>query len=459
MAFDYPYEPSFKDRDFEGIPTPDFTSETLPPLEKLPVGQMVTTNETPILSNGQALQQFAIRETALRNVHGRLTNGYIIAGNYEDPSGRTQCVSMQMEAQFDRVRILLCNNKTSGSSVYGPACVSVTSQVTSNEEMRNNSATPVAIKWGGNSTVTIPAATNAATPQYMWSDWIDISSIAPADGSGRPWVCIRVYVPYEAAFHAQTSNDSDLWRTTPNGGRWVAGAYGDFVTSNYSGFTASFSAGNQQTAILGAQGACSGSVFNIAGFGDSLLNGYGAGVTQFGKTMFWNAKEEVTRTFGIPVGIMNYGGTGQTSSQYFARLVAEVDNLNASAILYTSYTTNDGGPTAATLSAAKGRVAEVIRMCRSRGIIPIIWSPRVNNGWDSNMKLLIKDYRDELKATPGVIMFDEYSATVDPATNGLYTTMTNDNVHLNEVGVAAATPELVKAFKQALYGSQLIPVK
>lgn len=397
-----------------------------------------------------------VRETSLRNVHGRITNGYVVAGNFEQAAGRTQTVAMQMEANFNRIRILLCNNKTSESSVYGPACVSVTPQVTSNVEMRNNAATPVAVKWGGNATVTIPAATNAATPQYVWSDWVDISSIAPSDGSGRPWVCIRVYVPYEAAFHAQTANDSDLWRTTANGGRWVSGDYGDFVTSNYSGFNASFAAGNQQTAILGVQGASAGSVFNVAGFGDSLMNGFGAGVAQAGKTMLWDAKETITRTFGIPVSVMNYGWTGQKSSQYYARLLAEIDNLNASAIIYEAYTTNDGSPTDELILEAKGRVSEVVRLCRSKGIIPIIWTPRVSNAWTAPQKQLIKNYYDALKATVGLVLFDEYSAVIDSSTLGINTNYTVDGVHLNQAGVDVATPELVKALKQALYGSQLV---
>lgn len=430
---------------FNGMDAPlAYNSNNLPDPASLPVGRVINVDVNPALTDGEDIIGLVVDESLIRHTQTRLNNFYLTTSS-SATNGTTRNIAIAMEARFNRVRALYANN-TDVVTNLGPIAVTVRSSIADIAESRNNDATPLPVTISGSATVAMAARPSSVVPRFYWTDWANISSVARPGGNTHPYLIWRDFASGNQTMTV-TSNDSTSW-STQSREKWTTGTgTGNFVDTNYATYPGGQNA--NQTYAVGFQADAPDGCVNIANVGDSVFAGYGTGVSIFGNSWFYRAITGVS-TEKLPVNHINMGWTGQTSDKFIARFKALVADLDLSVAVFQTYSTNDGSPTAPLISAAKGRVADFLATCTANRVVPMLWTPLVSSLWTTEQKALIAAYRDEVRSYKNVHIIDAASVLIDPATNDFIAGVSNDSVHLNEAGIALATPLAQAAFRKAL---------
>jgi len=426
----------------------EYTAATLPDPATLAPGTTVFVDGVVMQTTGVSLQTL-IKEYLFRSVNTRVLSG-TLTNPANGASGWTNAWTVAVEHKFSRARILVANANTGSSVTLGPFCAAATTAVTDLASARNNSATPVPILFSGATTVTIPACSASANPNYVWSDWVNVESLLRTDGMLHPWITIRGFIPIATTVYTAVGDHTQTWNSTLDGrGSYSMAQQGNLVSSNYSSFAGSQNFGTN--ILLGVQTSSETGCMQIGAFGDSIFATTDKGASG------WVPKltDALSGIFGIPVSSSNFGWNGQTTAQYYARWASQADNLKMSLAIFETYSTNNGASIAA-VTEAKGFVAAFLDDCATKRILPVLWMPLVSSAWTFAQKQLIEDYRNEIRAYKNTPVIDCASILIDPVTLDYKPGVSDDGVHPNQTGLNMVYEHINASVTQALFGSRMI---
>ncbi len=345
------------------------------------------------------------------------------------------------EGKYNAVRFPLYNFESTTVDVGG-AFLAPSTSITSTTP----TGTSVPVTWDGASTVTLAARIASGRPSVVWSDWISIEGL-PLSSNGNLYPChLRVYV---AAGPLSVSGShmvvTDFAPATANSvvdGRYIL-CYrktGDFVTSNESGFTTPTA--TNLSPVLEMEYLHNAPVLTVMGIGDSIM--WGSGDTVVGASYAFHAINSASSP-DMPIYWENYAVPSTTTSQFLTRLQdAIAAGRRPDVLAYSPFSPNDGTPSAAIIQAQKFRLAQVLDICRTYNIIPLLVTGICNTAaaWNAAADNFRKDFNAYLMSMAGNGIF---VADINrPVSNGdtparFNTTLSTDGTHQNNAGNAVMT--------------------
>jgi len=374
---------------------------------------------------------------------------------------------------FDAVALLTINIGASSTTLDG-ACVAVSesSNVSKtvpiiNGTQYNTLAAAgtqngwIPVTWSGASSTSI-AAGSLARPTLILSDWISLSSIPRTDGKTLPIVMARSYINNRtcASFQFTTAAQADLFNDSlaPYEFASVAQASVDGV-SNPSAMTTAWTAGANTTTvrIYGLVFRMRGSADLVLFVGDSIIKGLGAGGdattnNALNSSGGWTMKAGVAlANVDKPVGFINAGIGGQTTTQYLQRAKDFMALIRPTVVVYPPYTPNDTPSTDAVNSAEFSRAFDLYDTAYSLGVVPVLIAPVPYAGAGTEARR--QSFIAKMSAIRGAFFINPNVVGVYDATNsgGFYWNPagTVDNTHPSFSGYAAiatlaAIPVLTK---------------
>lgn len=349
-----------------------------------------------------------------------------------------------IEAHATRFRVLFLNNSTSNTMVITNAMVAVSNRFGSTDtERRTPTGNWRALTFSGAQSGTVPIAANQFIPARLWSDWVYIKTVDRVDGGALPVVMVRVttpasnisfanysYTPWASASAFVDNRPIYVYRGVGNQGR----------PDNAAGFAG---AAYQYPIVMGYEAQVAKPCFNFAYNGDSITEGaVNLASGNFGNGWAW----QVTRALraanpDIAIGYVNNGISSSDSSNF----VTNVANFMASsaafdAMVYSPFTPNDTGPTAAEINLMQQRFNSVIASISATGKPLIITTPVVNDNYNASQDGFRLGFRTTLLTYTDTLagVVDWENAIADGATpNRFRSGMTTDLTHPNEAGYTA----------------------
>lgn len=306
----------------------------------------------------------------------------------------------------------------------------------------------IAITWdGGSASVTVAAGT-AALPTFKVSDFTPISSIPRVDDSTKfPLVIVREYFNSRTvsilSFASAAEVDNFNTGMAPYEFYQVAQAAVDGATAaNAANFTSTWSAGasTQSMRIFGLLFRIRGTADTVLVAGDSILRSVAAA----GNLTLNNAANITNGWFPTtmralasktaPIGYVNLGISGDTSTSYLARAKAAITALRPSVAGYMPYTTNDAPTTAIVTTQEMSRALDFVDTCRTGGTAPFLMQSS-----PCNRSLTLRlDVNSKIAAMSGLVAsIDLNTPLYDAANSGNYyfAAGTNyDDTHPNAAG-------------------------
>lgn len=347
-----------------------------------------------------------------------------------------------VERQARRFRFKLLNANANAMTVNGGAVAVSEKLGTGSERYTPSTGTWVPITWDGGSTSVVVAAGTTTRPAIKWSDWIDINTIAPTDGTDLPVVMARFELPtgqfsignYSFAAWAATSgiNDGRFLYTFRDAGAFASSNQASMPGTAYN-----------NPFMLGFEYEAKGEAFTFAAQGDSITEGAVNGSAgNFGNGWFWQTIVALRAANpDIAIGYVNNGIAGSSSDTFIQRLVDfENAGCHYDAMLYSPFSPNDGTPTLTSTTNEINRIGPAIGVVAGKPVI--LWTPCVNTAaaWDATADGYRLDVRT---ATLGyengisVRVVDIESDVSNGATPARFkVTHTTDGTHPNEVGYA-----------------------
>jgi lysophospholipase L1-like esterase len=313
--------------------------------------------------------------------------------------GNTAQVTMRVAAEYDAIQLILFN--PCATNVIGvKAAVSAGASLA---DPNNSAGTWVNVTWdSGSSTKTLPLAAAAANPSLVLSDWIDL------EGTASRLLAVRVFIPSAGNTEHQLhslSIDVPGWASYANR-EWIQRSkVGDFVAAP-AGFN---SASNDSTTpIAGVRYMARGKVLSTVMFSDSI--GHGTGSTLSCDSYAHKGAVLAATESGAAIEYANFGWSGQTTAQVYARLVAHMPSIAPHLVMYGgAFSPNDGVPTAASIAAMKSRIARARQLCAANGasFAPVTGVPRNTSATASSYSAAEDDIRKGLNAS-AVRVVDNY---------------------------------------------------
>lgn len=340
--------------------------------------------------------------------------------------------TMSVDCEFDAVQLVI-QNVESSSYTLGGAVVGVSSNITDN-------VTPtggwVACTWPS---LTIPARIAANRPSITLSDIINLSSLAPTDGS-YPYLMVRTYCA--TGGYSVTGANAAMAQNAQYQGRYFVSyrdGTGDYATTNQAAFTK----GTAQNLchVTGVIFYSRGRVVSVLGVGDSITQGSGVtGESQNG----WGPRAcAAVSTAAMPVLWSNFGVASQTTAQYFARLETALSaGIRPQIVVYSPFSPNDGTPSQTTVNAQRAYLARFYALADEYRFIPVITTgcPNTAAAWNATADNFRKAFNAELLElrNQGRIVVDFASVLGDGATPERFIpAMTEDGTHPGGAGYAA----------------------
>lgn len=346
-----------------------------------------------------------------------------------------------VERQARRFRFKLLNANTNAMTVNAGA-VAVSDRLGTGAQRYTPSGAWKPITWDGGSASVVVLGGAEYRPVIKWSDWIDIETVEPADGTDLPVVMVRFALPtgqfsignYSFAPWAATSgiNDGRFLYTFRDAGAFAASNQGSMPGTVYN-----------NPFMLGFEYEAKGRAFTFAAQGDSITEGAVNGSTgNFGNGWFWQAVASLRAANpDIAIGYVNNGSAGSSSDTFIQRLVDFAGaNCHYDAMLYSPFSPNDGTPTETSTTNEINRIGPALSVIGDKPAI--LWTPCVNtaaawnataDGYRLGVRTAILGYGDgDL-----VQVVDIEGDVSDGATPARFkVTHTTDGTHPNEVGYA-----------------------
>jgi len=322
----------------------------------------------------------------------------------------------------------------------------------------------IPVTWNGGSASIAVAAGTAALPTFAVSDFIPISSIPRVDDPTKfPLVIVREYFNNRTvsvlSFASAAEVDNFNTGMAPYEFYQVAQATVDGATAaNAANFTSTWSAGasTQSMRIFGLAFRIRGTSDTVLIAGDSILRSVAAA----GNLTLNNAANITNGWFPAtmralasktaPIGYVNLGISGDTSTSYLARAKAAITALRPSLAGYMPYTTNDAPTTAIVTTQQMSRGLDFTDTCRTGGTAPFLLQSS-----PCNRPLALRlDVNAKIAAMSGLVASIDLNTPLYDASNAANYYMIAgsnfDDTHPNATGHALLSASAVTQFRALL---------
>ena len=362
----------------------------------------------------------------------------------------------EAEAPFSRVRFAIYTQAAAtnfkmvaavtetdagaGTGLYNP-----TVATTSYNALRADSGSP------GWAEVTLDAAASfntvggAVTKGYneTVTDWVDLRSIARADGGTRPLVMWRL--EHDGAVNGAWTRSSnyDAWLSEASAAPW----FRVMRALTGTGFVTTLANTGSITSngiIVFPEFDYDCQVKSVMCVGDSNIENQGGFATgEFGSWP-WQAVMSLS-TPTAPKTLVNAGLAGGTSAEFVSNALAEIAAQEPDVVIYCPWTPNDPTMSALTLTQQKIRVASMLAACTAVKAKLLVVTGIPNNtttGTTDAFRLNLTTHIAAL-ATAGLIEHIDFEATLGTGVspNRFQATYTSDSgVHLSPAAALVMAP-------------------
>lgn len=374
------FEGYVEDVDANGIPLGGFEVG----LYTWGTGGILTRTRIDDSSNAGAAVSWAAgtRRIGLSPIARSLSNLYPITKNYigtrlmaleaqgtyaTSGSNSTWSLQCAVPDDFVAVRVILANHHT--ADITGVTCCA-SSGGTATDRVNNAGTWTTGTFNNGSATGTLPLAASTADPTLTVSDWINVRSVARADGGSYKLAYVRIMVPGAAnaaiPMHGFGSAMT-AWRGKSDGMEWAWTIQtGDFVTTP-SGMTGASDVHN--CCIVGVQYLTkNGATISNAFFGDSITSGTGATIPGN------NWGHRASTSYGIHAAAANCGIAGQTMLQVLTRAKRYIPLLKPTHVWLPTFSPNGTPISAVVANQQYMQIMQVVDLCRQYGATIIFWS-------------------------------------------------------------------------------------
>ena len=250
------------------------------------------------------------------------------AGAFNIFSGGTKsntlwCETLMIPTGIDAVQICPLNNVADVSTYTGILAYVQTSDLSgAGSDLKNPYFSGAVqsmqqVTWAGGNSPTFPSGAAAQLPNGPWSDWIPVVNTG---NNGPSYLLLRVWYPNTVAA------GGGYMMVNQQGGRVAKlqalgsnGFYGTAASNVGASNSASLSSAGAAMPIL-VRFATRKKLVSVGQYGDSTRQGYyGDGIVAAAE------RYAIARSLaGKPTAISNRGITGQTTTQYLARLQSDI---------------------------------------------------------------------------------------------------------------------------------------
>lgn len=384
----------------------------------------------------------------------KVLSGFFTAAGMTSPGydGKTYQTIFTAETNFYAVRLIL-RNSLATSYLVDSAAVAVSDAYGINPS--TGAAGWVPITWAGVSSVTVPARIAEYRPSVIKSDWINIKSIARADGSSLPTVYFRAFntTGPKTGLLGTSSHAEASWRTQSalNKNRFVIhdSATGDFVTANQQSMTTD--SGNFGAFISEFEYLSDKNIISVMGCGDSITNGDGSTI----KCLGWGHMGCYDlSTTDRPISWVNHGFSSQLSPTFLSRLIDAIDGgIKPDIVVYSPFSPNDGSATQAIIDAQLMNLYRAISVCDDNDIKMIVSTPcprgyaATPEGFRQSLCQTIRTMASNRIFT-ALLDFDAVLAST-PGGNSMGS-LTTDGLHPNYDGYVVAANEFKRVLSKII---------
>lgn len=322
-----------------------------------------------------------------------------------------------------------------------------------NPYMAGVAQTMQSVTWaGGSASPTFTNAPDTNTPVGPWSDWIPVNNTGLNTIS---YLIIRQWWP------AGVAAGGGYMTTNVLGGRYVklaalgAGGLTGTAASNVGASNSATIAPSGAGLLAQVRFATQKRVRVVTAYGDSTTQGFYAS----GTVSTYERYALSSSLAGTPVAFTNRGASGQTSAQYYNRLVQDVAaGEKFDVIIYRIASVNDTASAAMSqsqISQAHG----VLRIAKAMGALVIFEGPMpFTAGTPSANQLLCatnaKNWALNVVSNRPAIGYISYDDLHDATSYGKWNptyNYTGDGLHPNELGITTVClPAVTTALTTAL---------
>lgn len=382
-------------------------------------------------------------------------------------SGYTFLLLTGSEAPFDWVR-LVYQNHTAAPYTIGAASVAPSAHPPANDTSAyraDESAQPFTTVTfnaagqnglppspsGSTGSLVVPAVTGSA-PALVFSDWIQVSSIAPSDGGTFNYLLVRTFVSAGSPSMPIATPNTKLTTDFPA----IAG--GRALRSNYAAGDITAATGTI-SGVFGPAGyvtPCAVQFYSrkrgmtVLGIGDSLEQGRYS-TSDHNGAGFQAAKALSTPDF--PVFYANHGYSAQPSALSYAAGRAALDAYAPDVALLPVYSPNDPPDTQAKVDASFARALDLAHYCITRGTVPIVKTAMPWGALSGPGEALRTSLNARARGlSPGIMVADYDAAVTDGASPARLKAAFNsgDGLHLNDAGYAACAAALAPLLRRLI---------
>lgn len=291
---------------------------------------------------------------------------------------------------------------------------------------------------GGASTFDWAGSGSADNPKELVTDWVDVRSVARADGGTRPVLSFRVQ-------HAgSTAGDWAGFSVST----WLSGAgaypwFRAFLPYSVTGTGVTdltLTTASVATTVVWCAVEFDYDVpaYTVLGIGDSHFEQHGgSAIGVHGNWLFQACAN--TSSVTRPIHYFNAGRSGGGVADFTPNGLAEIARLAPKIVCYEPITSNDGVPTDASVRAAFSRIAKVFAACQAVSAklvlvtgIPFTSSQTATEAADA-LRLSITTHCAELAAAGLVshVDFEDLLGT-GAVPNRIQAALLADAVHFNQ---------------------------
>jgi lysophospholipase L1-like esterase len=382
----------------------------------------------------------------------RTTTGTLATTTSSAYLGKTHQAVMTAECPFYAVRVRLLNSSANTQTIDNVA-VAPSANFSSNS---TPTGSWIQATFGGSASVVLPARLATNQPSITFSDWMPIVSIPRTDGDGRPMLYMRAFngSSTEATITDGGAFNQAQWNAANSNtlSRLVKGGY-DNTGGNYvASAQASFALTTGALLAIDFEYLALGTVLTVSGLGDSITDGTGGPISVMGASWGHRACAALS-TPTNPVAWSNLARSGSNTAFFLERLQGLLaGGMRPHVLVYSPFSPNDTTPTQALMDAARARLAQVMELCKTYNIIPVVWTG-LPYAYNSTADAFRVAFNNDIRALAqkGVAVVDMDAVMSDGATPARMirspVDYTDTNLlHPSDAGVAVMTA----AFQEVL---------
>jgi len=346
--------------------------------------------------NGVVWQRFGVTipKTASAKRMAGLTHGT------DSTTTTGRCSKWEAEAPFSRVRFRIYAEGAASTNYKMVAAVTETAENTTAKlshphvagtpysALRSELGAPgwATVTVGGVANFDFPGSGAADAPKELVTDWVELKSIARADGYTLPLLMMRAQHDGTANGPWSSTGGWDTWASEASGETWYR--VNQHCTISGGGHIDDLT----KTAVLANTALWCVPEFDydvpaytVMGVGDSNLENHGG-----------NALGGTYGTWGLqacaaissqqrPVSWFNCGRAGGTSSIFVPNGVTEILRVAPAVVVYGAFTPNDSTISAIKIDAMKSRLASIMAACNSVGAKLIVYTGIPKTGYTAQL--------------------------------------------------------------------------